>query len=78
MKTKIAAAVAALTLGLTALATTQAQAFHPHGGWGHGGFRFGAGTIIGAAIANDGYYGCHWEPQYNRKGQFIRSIRVCD
>ena len=36
-------------------------------------------TIIGTAIANDGlYYGCHWEPQYNRKGQYIRSIKVCD
>ena len=74
MKTKIAAAVAALTIGVTALAT-QAQAHHPHHGF-HG-FGFG-GAIIGATIiANDGYY-CHWEPRYDRRGNYVRSVKVCD
>ena len=78
MKTRIAAAVAALAIGMTALATTQAEAHHWHGGWGHGGFGFAAGAIIGSAIANDGYYYCHWEPRYDRHGHYLRSIKVCD
>jgi hypothetical protein len=75
MKTKIAAAIAALTIGVTALATTQAQAHHPH----HGFRGFGiAGVIIGATIANDGYYyGCHWEPYYDRRGNYRYSVKVC-
>jgi len=60
MKTKIAAAIAALTIGVTALATTQAQAHHPHHGF-HGFRGFGlTGAIIGATLVNDGYYACHW------------------
>jgi len=75
MKTKIAAAIAALTIGLTTLATTQAQAHHPHHGFR--GFGFG-GAIIGATIlANDGYY-CHFEPRYDRRGHYVGSVKVCD
>jgi hypothetical protein len=77
MKTKIAAAVAALAIGMTALATTQAQAHHPH--FRPFGFGIATGAIIGAAIANDGYYyGCHWEPRYDRWGNYVRSVKVCD
>ena len=78
IKTKIAAAVAALTIGVTALATSPAQAYHPHG-WGGVGLGFATGAIIGTAIANDGYYyGCHLEPRYDRWGHYIRSVKVCD
>jgi hypothetical protein len=78
MKTKIVAAVAALTLGVSALATSPAQAHHRHR-WGPAGFGFAAAAIIGAAIASDGYYyGCHWEPRYDRWGNYIRSVKVCD
>ena len=78
IKTKIAAAVAALTIGVTALATSPAQAHHPHGGWGGVGLGFAAGAIIGTAIASDGYYGCHWVPRFDRWGNYVRSIKVCD
>jgi hypothetical protein len=75
MKTKIAAAIAALTIGVSALATTQAQAHHPHHGFR--GFGFG-GAIIGAALVADGYYGCHLEPRYDRRGNYLGSAKVCD
>jgi hypothetical protein len=75
MKTKIAAAIAALAMGVSALATTQAQAHHPHHGFR--GFGFG-GAIIGATIVDDGYYSCRWEPRYDRRGNFVRSVKVCD
>ncbi len=79
MKMKIAAAVAAITIGATALATTQAQAHHPHGGWGPVGFGFAAGTIIGAAIASDGpYYNCHWVRQYDQWGNYVGRAKVCN
>jgi hypothetical protein len=78
MKTKIAAAVAALTIGVTALATTQAQAHHPHGGWGPVGFGFAAGAIIGTAIAESNYYSCHWVRQYDQWGNYVGRAKVCN
>jgi len=80
MKTKIAAAlVAALTIGTVAVSSTsQAQAHHWGGGWGWGGV--GLGLALGAAAASNYHYapGCYVTAQYNRYGQFIRNVRVCN
>ena len=80
MKSKIAAAlVAAVTLGATfAAGTTQAQA-HWHGhGWGWGAA--GLGFAIGAAAAAATYDGprCWLQPQYDRFGNYIGRVRVCN
>ncbi len=78
MKTKIAAAlVAALTIGTVAVSsTTQAQA-HWHGGWGWGGV--GLGLALGAAAAST-YYApdCYLSPRYDRFGNVIRYVKVCN
>jgi hypothetical protein len=68
MRTKITAAIAALALVTTALATaTPASAqwrhhgggyHHHHGGWGRGGAAIGgfaAGALIGGALASRSY-----------------------
>jgi len=78
MKSKIAAAlIAATTIGATfALGTTQASAhWHGHGGWGWGGF--GAGLAIGA-IAATTYDRCYLAPRYDRFGNYIGRVRVCN
>ena len=80
MKTKIAAAlVAALTIGTVAVSsTTQAQAHHWHGGgWGWGGL--GLGLAIGAAAASNYYVAdCYLSPRYDRFGNVIRYVKVCN
>ena len=65
------AAVAAL--GAAALAPTSASAwgFH-HGGWGHGfGLGFGPGYV---SYASD----CYLAPRYDRFGNYIGRVRVCN
>jgi hypothetical protein len=78
MKTKIAAAlIAALTIGTVAVSsTTQAQAHHWHGGWGWGGL--GLGLAFGAAAAGNYYADCYLSPRYDRFGNVIRYVRVCN
>jgi hypothetical protein len=79
MKTKFAAAlVAALTIGTVAVSgTSQAQAHHWHGGWGWGGV--GLGLALGAAAAST-YYApsCYWTPQYDRFGNYLGRVKVCN
>ena len=83
-KSKIAAALAALTLATSlAIPTGAAQA---HGrGWGIGAAIVG-GAIVGGAIANeaayggyyvDGYRRCRWERQYDSYGFYVGTARVC-
>ena len=74
MKTKIVAAVAALALGATVVATSQAQA-HPHF-HGPGFFPFVAGAIVGAAVADS--YSCHWVRQYDQWGNYLGRAKVCN
>ena len=81
MKTKIAAAlIAALTIGTVAVSsTTTAQAHHWHGGgWGWGGAALG--FAFGAAAASNYYYagGCYLSPRYDRFGNVIRYVKVCN
>jgi hypothetical protein len=78
----IAAAIAALTIAASLTAFNgQAQAHHFHHGWGIGG-GFIAGTLIGAAAASnayyDGYTECHYVKRFDRWGNYIRTVRVCD
>ena len=79
MKTKIAAAlVAALTLGAASVASTsQAEAHH----WGHRGWGWGAaglGLAIGAAAAATAYSDCYWVRQFDRFGNYVGRVRVCN
>jgi len=78
MKTKFTAAlVAALAIGTVAVAgTTQAQAHHWHGGWGWGGV--GLGLALGAATAGSYYADCYLSPRYDRYGNVIRYVKVCN
>jgi hypothetical protein len=83
-KSKIAGALAALTLATSlAIPTTSAQA-GGHG-WGIGAAIVG-GAIVGAAVANgagyhgvyyDGYRRCRWERQYDAYGFYVGTVRVC-
>jgi hypothetical protein len=79
MKTKIAAAlVAAVTLGATVVAgTSQAQAHHSHG-WGWGGV--GLGLALGAAAASTYVYDapCRWVRQFDRFGNYVGRVKVCN
>jgi len=78
-----AAALVAITLGITALATTSEA--NAHGwGWGWGGFGAGlaAGALITAAstptyVVSPGFRRCRFVPQYNVYGRYIGSTRVC-
>lgn len=79
----ITAALAALTIAasLTAFGG-QAQAHHfGHHGWGIGA-GIVAGTLIGAAAASnvyyDGYADCHYVKRFDKWGNYIRTIKVCD
>ena len=80
MKTKIAAAlVAALTIGTVAVSSTsQAQAHHWHGGWGWGLGGVGLGLALGAAAAGTYYGDCYLAPRYDRYGNYIGRVRVCN
>ena len=79
-KTKIVAAVTALTLAAAiAVPTSEAQAR----GWGIAAGIVG-GAIVGAAIANsaapayyNGYYRCHFVRQYDAYGYYIGTAKVC-
>lgn len=80
----IAAALAALALATTFTAIGgQAQA-HPHFGHGWGiGAGFAAGALIGAAAASNAYYApgyaeCHYVNRYDRWGNYLRTVKVCD
>jgi len=75
MKTKFTAAlVAALAIGTVAVAgTTQAQAHHwHHGCWGWGGFG------LGLALSNTYVADCFLSPRYDRYGNVIRYVKVCN
>ena len=80
----IAAAIAAITLATSRTAFSgQAQAHHwgHHGGWGIGA-GIVAGTLIGSAVAanayNDGYAECHYVKRFDRWGNYMRTVKVCD
>ena len=90
IKTKIAAAaLAALTLGTTAIVTTsEAQAGHWHHGWGGAGIGFAAGALLGAAASSayaagpayavdPGYRRCRLVRQYDGYGFYVGTTRVC-
>jgi hypothetical protein len=84
-RSKIAGALAALTLAAgLAIPTSAAQAGHRHG-WGIGAAVVG-GAIVGAAIASGAPYGgvyyedyrrCRWERQYDAYGVYLGKLRVC-
>lgn len=81
-KTKLAGALAALTLATSlAIPTTQAEAKH----WGLGAAIVGS-AIVGAAVANsayaqpvyvDGYRRCYFQRRYNGFGEYIGTTKVC-
>ena len=85
----VAAALAALTVGASAVVTTsEVQAGHWHHGWGAAGAGFAAGALIGAAVASSAYGGpayvvapgyrrCRFVPRYDAYGFYIGSARVC-
>jgi hypothetical protein len=85
IRSKIAGALAALTLVIgIAIPTSAAQAGHHHG-WGVGAAVLG-GAIVGAAVASGATYGgayypayrrCHWERRYDPYGFYIGTVRVC-
>jgi hypothetical protein len=84
-KAKIAAAaLAALTLGATVVASTsQAEA---RWGWGGVGVGLAAGALIGAAAASNAYaqptyvYAprCRFVRQYDAYGYYVGTAKVCD
>ena len=85
IKSKIASALAVVTLaGGLAISTSPAQAGH-HGGWGIGAGIVGA-AVVGAAVANsaaygvyyvDGYRRCRLERQYDGYGFYVGTVKVC-
>jgi hypothetical protein len=86
-KTKIAAALTALTLAATlAVPSTEAQA----GKFGTGlAVGLIGGAIVGAAVANSAYAGpayygygpayrrCRWVRQYDHYGFYVGTAKVC-
>ena len=82
-KSKIAAAVTALTLA--AALTIPSSSAQARGGWGIGAGIVG-GLIVGAAVANaaaapvyyDGYRRCHLVRQFDAYGNYMGRVRVCD
>ena len=79
MKSKFTTAlVAALALGTVAIAgTSQAQAKHWHNGWGWGGV--GLGLALGAVAASNYYAAdCYLSPRYDRFGNVVRYVKVCN
>jgi hypothetical protein len=79
MKSKFTTAlVAALAIGTVAIASTsQAQAKHWGHGWGWGGL--GVGLALGAVAASN-YYApdCYLSPRYDRFGNVVRYVKVCN
>jgi uncharacterized membrane protein YfcA len=80
----IAAAITAIALATSLTAFIgQAQAHHwgHHGGWGIGA-GIVAGTLIGSAVAanayNDGYAECHYVKRFDRWGNYMRTVKICD
>jgi hypothetical protein len=82
-KSKVAAALAVLTLATTvALPISEAQARHR--GWGFAAGLVGA-AIVGSAIAEANAYRedvydtryCRWERVYDDAGFYVRTARVC-
>jgi hypothetical protein len=79
MKSKFTTAlVAALAIGTVAFASTsQAQAKHWGHGWGWGGV--GLGLALGAVAASNYYAAdCYLSPRYDRFGNVIRYVKVCN
>ena len=79
MKSKFTTAlVAALAIGTVAIASTsQAQAKHWGHGWGWGGL--GVGLALGAVAASNYYAAdCYLSPRYDRFGNVIRYVKVCN
>jgi hypothetical protein len=81
-KSKLAAALAVVTLATSLALPTSAEA---HGRrWGFAAGLIGA-AIVSSAIASayadpvyvEGYRRCHWEPRYNAAGFYIGKTRVC-
>jgi hypothetical protein len=82
-KSKVAAALAVVTLATSLSLPSSAEA---HGRrWGFAAGLIGA-AIVGSAIASSayaepvyvgGYRRCHWEPRYNAAGFYIGKTRVC-
>jgi hypothetical protein len=79
MKSKFTTAlVAALAIGTVAIASTsQAQAKHWGHGWGWGGVGLG---LAHGAVAASNYYAadCYLSPRYDRFGNVIRYVKVCN
>ena len=87
-KSKIAGALAALTLATSLTIPTapaQAHGWGHHGGWGVGAAIVG-GAIVGSAIASnaayggyyvDGYRRCRFERQYDSLGFYVGTVKVC-
>jgi hypothetical protein len=83
-KSKIAGALAALTLATSLTIPTAPAQAHSHG-WGLGAAIVG-GAIVGASIAGAAPYGgyyvdgsrrCRWERQYDSLGFYLGTVKVC-
>jgi hypothetical protein len=70
--------VAAATLALSATVfSTPAQAWHGHG-HGFGGFGLGFGAaVLGAAVLDGSDYNCRLVNTYDRRGNFLGTVKRC-
>jgi hypothetical protein len=65
---------ATIAASLTAF-TSPAQAWYHHHGFGFG---FGAAVLGAAVLANDGpYYNCRLVNTYDRRGNFLGTVKRC-
>jgi hypothetical protein len=82
LKKTIAAALAALTLGLSVASPTPASA-HWHGGYRHGGWgpgiAFGVLGLAAGAIVASQYECTRYRPVYDAYGRYIgqQPVNVC-
>ncbi len=81
-KSKIAAALAVVTLATTLAMPSSAEARHR--GWGIGAAIVGSAIVAGAvanSYAEPVYYGdyrrCRWERQYDSYGFYVGTAKVC-
>ena len=78
-KTLAIAALAAATVAAGLLATTDDA--NAQRGWHRAFVGIGAGVIAGATIASVPVYvegKCTWIDQYDRQGNYLGRVRVCD
>jgi hypothetical protein len=80
-KTFAIAALAAITVASSLLAFTDEAAAQQRRWTRAFGIGIGAGVIAGATVASVPVYveaKCAWVDQYDREGNFLGRVRVCD